>query len=118
MIENNVQGISEADSIFIRKILSKVDYSYVKDPKGIQEIYTSMVNSIIYFNLMNNHTKILTVNKEGKALSYLDVFGNLMSQKLSLSDQDLDLVVMRHNFTIEDQNKVRWNEYSTMIAIG
>lgn len=41
-----------------------------------------------------------------------------MAKKLSMNDSDMDLVIMRHNFTIEDKNKVRWNEYSTLIAIG
>lgn len=36
-----------------------------------------------------------------------------------MTDEDRDLVVMRHNFVIEDpKKKKRWNHYSTMLASG
>jgi len=35
-----------------------------------------------------------------------------------MTDEDRDLVVMRHNFILEDKNKKRWNHYSTLIASG
>lgn len=41
-----------------------------------------------------------------------------MSSKLSLNDDDIDLVVMKHTFSLEDKNKVRWNHFSTLIGIG
>ena len=41
-----------------------------------------------------------------------------MEKKLSLNDNDMDLVVMKHIFTLEDKNKVRWNHYSTLIGMG
>jgi len=40
-----------------------------------------------------------------------------MSSKLSLNENDIDLVIMRHVFTLEHKG-VRWEEYSTMIASG
>ena len=35
-----------------------------------------------------------------------------------MTDEDRDLVIMRHNFVLEDQYKKRWNHYSTLIASG
>jgi saccharopine dehydrogenase-like NADP-dependent oxidoreductase len=35
-----------------------------------------------------------------------------------MNDDDRDLVIMRHDFVIEDKNNVRWNHYSTLIASG
>ena len=36
-----------------------------------------------------------------------------------MTDEDRDLVVMRHNFVLEDpKTKKRWNHYSTLIASG
>ena len=36
-----------------------------------------------------------------------------------MTDEDRDLVVMRHNFIIEEpKTKKRWNHYSTLIASG
>lgn len=49
----------------------------------------------------------------------MEVFGDVLAQKLSMTDEDRDLVVMRHNFIIEDpRTKKRWNHYSTLIASG
>jgi hypothetical protein len=41
-----------------------------------------------------------------------------MLKKLSLNEDDIDLVIMKHIFTLEDKNKVRWNHYSTLISFG
>ena len=35
-----------------------------------------------------------------------------------MTDEDRDLVIMRHNFIIEDKNKKRWTHTSTLIASG
>ena len=61
----------------------------------------------------------MTRTKDGKPRSYLEAFGDVLAQRLSMTDDDRDLVVMRHNFIIEDTNyKKRWNHYSTLIASG
>lgn len=58
-------------------------------------------------------------HKDGKARTYLEAFGDVLAKKLSMTDEDRDLVVMRHNFVIEDpKTKKRWNHYSTLIASG
>jgi saccharopine dehydrogenase-like NADP-dependent oxidoreductase len=60
-----------------------------------------------------------TTESDGKKQrSYLDVFGDVLGEKLAMNDEDRDLVVMRHSFLIEGPNKVRWNHYSTLIASG
>ena len=57
--------------------------------------------------------------KGDKPRTYLDVFGDVLARKLSMTDDDRDLVVMRHNFVLEDPKlKKRWNHYSTLIASG
>jgi hypothetical protein len=59
------------------------------------------------------------IGKDGKPRGYLEVFSELHAKKLSMTDEDRDLVVMRHNFIIEDpKTKKRWNHYSTLIASG
>ena len=62
--------------------------------------------------------KLIVTTKDGKYRSYLDVFGDVLARRLSMTDEDRDLVVMRHNFVLEDKNKKRWNHYSTLIASG
>ena len=41
-----------------------------------------------------------------------------MAEKMTHGETDRDLVVMRHNFIIEDQNKRRWRHTSTLIDSG
>lgn len=48
--------------------------------------------------------------------SSLDAFGAIMAVKLKHESHDRDLVVMRHNFTMEDnKTKERWLHTATMI---
>jgi hypothetical protein len=35
-----------------------------------------------------------------------------------MTDDDIDLVIMRHEFTLEDKHGQRWKEYSTLISMG
>jgi len=58
-------------------------------------------------------------HKDGKVSSCLDAFGEIMAVKMKHTETDRDLVVMRHNFTMEDnKTKERWLHTSTMIASG
>ncbi len=41
-----------------------------------------------------------------------------MADRMKHTDIDRDLVVMRHNFVIENQNKERWDHTSTWIESG
>jgi hypothetical protein len=42
-----------------------------------------------------------------------------MQTKLAMNDQDRDLVIMRHEFGIEDPNSgKKWKHTSTLIASG
>lgn len=64
-------------------------------------------------------TPLVTKAKDGKARSYLEAFGDVLAKKLSMTDDDRDLVIMRHNFILEEtKTKKRWNHYSTLIASG
>ena len=61
----------------------------------------------------------MTRTKEGKPRTYLDAFSEVLADKLSMTEEDRDLVVMRHNFIIEDPATLkRWNHYSTLLASG
>lgn len=57
--------------------------------------------------------------QSGKNRTCLDVLGDVMAIRLGMSDQDRDLVVMRHVFHIMDpKTNHRWQHTSTMIASG
>ena len=51
-------------------------------------------------------------------MSCLDSFGAIMADKMTHGEEDRDLVVMRHNFVLEDQDKKRWGHTSTWIESG
>jgi hypothetical protein len=74
---------------------------------------------LIFLGFFDDQTPLVVNNKDGKPRTYLEVFGDVLTKKLSMTDEDRDLVVMRHNFIIEDPKaKKRWNHYSTLIASG
>lgn len=54
VIQKNLMGINEEDSMFIKRCLSKMDISYIKDPLEIKEAYSSMINSIMFFEFLTN----------------------------------------------------------------
>jgi len=95
VLNQTVLGIEIGDSYFIKRFLASVDVSYIEE-KQIKYAYKSIINAIRFFGLMDDPTPIKVVNAQGKPLSYLDIFGNLMSEKLSMNENDIDLVVMRH----------------------
>lgn len=64
----------------------------------------------------NNHLK--TKDAKGQQRSCLDAFGDLMAVRMRHTEIDRDLVVMRHNFIIENEKKERWEHTSTWIESG
>lgn len=59
-----------------------------------------------------------TVDAKGNPRTFLDVFSDVLSEKLSLKPTDKDLVVMKHIFTLENKQGVRWTKTSEFIAVG
>ena len=59
------------------------------------------------------------VTHTSKALLYIDILSEVMQKKLAMNDHDRDLVIMRHEFGIEDPNSgKKWKDNSTLIASG
>ena len=71
-----------------------------------------------FLDFYEDQTQLVIADKNGKPRSYLDVFGDILAKKLSMDNNDRDLIVMRHKFILEDKLKHRWNHYSTFIASG
>lgn len=95
-----------------------MDISYLKSEKDIRSTYFGLIQSIKFFGFLSKNNRVSNLSHNGKPRSYLEVFSDLMGKKLSMADSDRDLIVLRHNFTLEDKNKVRWNHYSTLISVG
>jgi hypothetical protein len=60
-----------------------------------------LINSVKFLGFFEDKQLQITT-KDGKIRTFLDVFGDVMAEKLSMTDEDRDLVIMRHNFIIED----------------
>ena len=74
---------------------------------------------MIFLGFFNDEQKVSNKDKSGKSRACLDVLGDVMAVKLGMSNQDRDLVVMRHIFHIMDPaTNHRWEHTSTMVASG
>lgn len=100
--------------------MSDIDTSYLpQDDTSLTNLFKQYYRALIFLGFFDDQTPLVTKTKDGKARSFLEAFGDVLAQKLSMTDEDRDLVIMRHNFILEDQKtKKRWNHYSTLIASG
>ena len=74
---------------------------------------------MIFLGFFDDNQKVSVKDKAGKGRPYIDVLGDVMGVKLALSDDDRDLVIMRHVFHILDpKTNKRWEHTSTMVASG
>jgi len=101
--------------------MSDIDVSYLpKDNASLLSLFKQYYKALIFLGFYDDATPLSVVGRDGgKPRTYLEVFSEVLAKKLSMTDEDRDLVVMRHNFVIEDpKTKKRWNHYSTLIASG
>lgn len=102
-----------------KRFLSLVDISYMTEAQTL-EAYTMIVQSMIFLGFFDPNQKVQPkCPKTGNSRNYLQVFGDVMADKLSMDDNDRDLVFMRHVFEITDpKTSEKWNHYSTMVGSG
>lgn len=119
-IKDSFEGLSPADQDLTLRLMSDIDLSYLpQDDSTILNLFKQYYKALIFLGFFDDVTPLVTKTKDGKARSYLDVFGDVLAKKLSMTDEDRDLVIMRHNFVLEEaKTKKRWNHYSTLIASG
>ncbi len=99
--------------------MSDIDVSYLPKDSDVGSLFKQYYKALIFIGFFDDKTPLVIKNKDGKPRTYLEVFSDVLAKKLSMTDEDRDLVVMRHNFIIEDPKiKKRWNHYSTLIASG
>lgn len=102
MIEESIQGMNAADQNLVKRALSRVDFSYLKDSRDVQTAVKSIIKTFNFLGFFDPNQKVTVKDKNGKGRACLDVLGDVMAVKLALSDSDRDLVVMRHVFKILD----------------
>lgn len=84
----------------------------------IADNFVQIVKSMQFLGFFDDLNKLKTIDANGKPRSCLDSFGDLMAVRMKHTEHDRDLVVMRHNFIIENQKKERWLHTSTWIESG
>lgn len=112
------EGREKDDQLLIEEFLNRVDISYMNGDKPVvEEAFSRIVKSLEFLGFFDNE-KHRTSDGKGEPLSFIDVFGNAMAQKMTHGEDDRDLVVMRHNFVLQDKDGRRWKHTSTLIDSG
>jgi hypothetical protein len=107
------------DKDLIAQMLERVDIKYLHGNKAaVEQTYLGIIKSMHFLGFFDDAVTLQTVDSLGKQRLYIDVFGGVMADKMTHGESDRDLVVMRHNFILEDKNKKRWKHTSTMIDSG
>lgn len=112
-------GMNQNDKLLTEGFLMRVDSKYLNgNKKSIEDNFVQILKSMRFLGFFDDLNKLKTTDAQGKARSCLDAFGDLMAVRMKHTENDRDLVVMRHNFTIENEKKERWLHTSTWIESG
>lgn len=96
----------------LESMFSKVDLGFLSTDEEKIKAVKSLVKTLKFLEFFSG----AKIEKHG---SYLEVLSAKMATKLAMNDDDRDLVVMRHEFEIEDEkNDHKWELTSTMVASG
>lgn len=118
MIKKLSVGMPAKDIDLLTGLLSRVDTSYMKQRKSVDDALVSIAKTLVFLGFYDDNNKLKTKDAKGAARSCLDAFGDLMAVRMRHTEIDRDLVVMRHNFVIENEKKERWCHTSTWIESG
>lgn len=111
--------MNTADQTLIKRALARVDFTYINDDQLLEKAIRNIVKSMQFLGFLDHNQKVNIRTKNNKLRPCLDVLGDVMGVKLALSDEDRDLVIMRHVFHILDpKTNQRWEHTSTMVASG
>ena len=99
-------------------LLSRADTRYLKgDEARTGNAFRSIVKTMQFLGFFSD-APLKVDDDKGKRRSALDAFCGVMADKMTHSEIDRDLIVMRHNFILEDQQGKRWKHTSTMMQSG
>lgn len=111
--------MKDNDKALLEGLISRVDVVYLKgNRKLIEDAVVGIAKSMHFLGFYDDKNVLHTKDASGKARSSLDAFGDLMAVRMAHTENDRDLVVMRHNFIIENEKKERWAHTSTWIESG
>lgn len=119
LIEKFTDGLPQNDKLLAQGLLSRADTSFLNgNERLLEDAFRSIVKTLHFLGFFEDDLKLKVVGADGKRRSCLDAFCDVMASRMAHESHDRDLVVMRHNFVIEDQNKRRWGHTSTWIDSG
>lgn len=112
--------MKELDGKICSGILANADVSMFKgNKKVVEETYSMIVKSMRFLGFFEDDLLLTIKDKTtGKARSCLDCIGDVMAARMEHTKNDRDLVVMRHNFILENEKLERWAHTSTWIGSG
>jgi len=84
----------------------------------VEDTFISIVKSMRFLGFFDDNLKLKTRDAKGNLRPCIDCFGDVMASRMEHTKHDRDLVVMRHQFVIENEKKERWNHTSTWIDSG
>ena len=95
--------MSPSDQKLTEGLLNRVDVSYLKGNKSlISDNFIQIVKTMLFLGFFDDQNILVTKDKTGNQRTCLDAFGDLMALRMVHTERDRDLVVMRHNFIIEN----------------
>ena len=112
-------GMTPKDAELTENMISRVDVAHLEgNRKAINDNYIQIVKSMKFLGFYDDKNKLATKDDKGNQRTNLEAFSDLMAVRMRHTENDRDLVVMRHNFVIENQKKERWGHSSTWIESG
>jgi len=103
-----------SEGVFARTDVARFGNDLVKT----EGAYARIMKSMVFLGFFEDDLKLTIKDAKGNLRPALDCFGDVMAVRMEHTKHDRDLVVMRHNFTIENEKKERWRHTSTWIQSG
>lgn len=88
------------------------------DLQRTEGTYSRLLKTMHFLGFFEDDLKLTIKDGKGNLRPALDCFGDVMAVRMEHTKHDRDLVVMRHNFMIENEKKERWRHTSTWIESG
>jgi L-asparaginase len=74
--------------------MSDIDISYLpQDGATLSNLFKQYYRALIFLGFFDDSANLVTKTKDGKPRSYLDAFGDVLAHKLSMTDEDRELIV-------------------------
>lgn len=112
-------GMNARDKAYTEGVMARTDViRFGDDAKQVHECYSKLLKAMHFLGFFEDDLMLTIKDPKGNFRPCLDCFGDVMAVRMEHTKHDRDLVVMRHNFVIENEKKERWNHTSTWIETG